>query len=151
MRKIYVDGFNFLASFIDIGGNFWHLDVMLKRTTEFCLICKRQNIFLKVFFDGGYQSSEAIDKYKTRCEKHIKNAERRIPFGAGALLGDCFTKNGVEVLYSLGDNDDIMAYYAYVDRAEIISRDKDFWRYIPALPGILKEFHLVNGRINFDK
>ena len=105
---------------------------------------------MKVFFDGSYQSEEAIDKYKTRCEKYIRNAERRIPFGAGALLGDCFRKNGVEVHYSQEDNDDIMAYYAYVDRAEILSRDKDFWRYRPALPGILKEFHLVNGRIVFD-
>ena len=49
-----------------MGGNNWDIQLMQDRISKFCQLCHEQNIEIKVFIDGGYGSSEAIEKYKTR-------------------------------------------------------------------------------------
>ena len=42
--------------------------------------------------------------------------------------------------YSIVDNDDTLASFAWRDRASVLSRDNDFWRYIPKLNKIYSHF-----------
>lgn len=44
-------------------------------------------------------------------------------------MRDAFESNGVPVHFSIYDNDDTLASHAWKDKAEIMSRDKDFYRY----------------------
>lgn len=65
------------------------------------------------------------------------------------IIGDFFKKNKIEVHYSIEDNDDTIAYYAIQDGAAVLSKDKDFWRYIPELPCIYRDFFIDNDKLIF--
>lgn len=45
------------------------------------------------------------------------------------LLGEMFKREGVLVHFSVVDNDDTIASFAYHDGAAILSGDSDFYRY----------------------
>ena len=108
-------------------------------------MAKAQGIFLKGFIDGGYGTSETVKKFKTRQENYIHNAERFVPYNLSQLFGDAFKKEGVEVHYSIEDNDDTLAAHAHQDGAAILSRDNDFWRYNPLPVQILKDFYISSS------
>ena len=77
-----------------------------------------------------------------RQAKAIKQAYRYIPHSISQLLGDAFVKNGIEVHYSIEDNDDTLAYYAYTDGAIIMSEDSDMWRYRPQPKVVYSDFKI---------
>ena len=120
-----------MKAFFDFGGNSWDIDVLERRVHKFCSLARNQGILIKVFIDGGYGTPETIYKYKLRQSKYIKKAYRYIPHSISQVLGDVFTKNGIEVHYSIEDNDDTLAYYAHTEGATIMSDDNDMWRYRP--------------------
>lgn len=72
-----------------------------------------------------------MNKFKERASTAAHNAHRTIPYMITQMIGDFFKKNKIEVHYSIEDNDDTLAYYALQDGAAVLSKDKDFWRYIP--------------------
>lgn len=96
-----------------------------------------------MFIDGGYGSAEAIWKYKERQSKYVKWATRSVPYNVKQIIGDAFKRCNVEVHYSIEDNDDTLASFAFQDQAAILSRDNDFWRYQPLPIKIYKDFHLA--------
>ena len=53
------------------------------------------------------------------------------------FIGEAFLKAGVKIHYSVDDNDDTLATYAYEYNALIMSNDKDFFRYRPDVPGVI--------------
>ena len=64
-----------------------------------------------------------------------------MPYNLPQILGDAFKEQGVEVFYSVEDNDDTLAYYAHADGATILSKDNDFWRYVPCPQKVYKDFN----------
>ena len=139
-EKIYIDGLNYMGHFFDMGSNHWDLDVTQRRVKLFCDIMKNQQTLIKVFIDGGQGTDETLEKYKERQNEYIKKADRKVPYNLSDILGNAFVEQGVEVFYSIEDNDDTLAYYAYVDGATILSRDNDMWRYIPQPKKVYKDF-----------
>ena len=67
----------------------------------------------------------------TRQEKIIGRGKRHVPVNQKQLIGDAFKNEGIDVHYSIEDNDDTIASFAYHEDAAILSRDRDFWRYVP--------------------
>jgi hypothetical protein len=48
------------------------------------------------------------------------------------------------------DNDDTLATFAHDYNALIMSNDKDFFRYLPEVPGIIQNYEMdKDGYINF--
>ena len=73
-----------------------------------------------------------------------------MPYSLTQLVGDAFKKHGIEVHFSIVDNDDTLASFAHFEGAAILSRDNDFWRYDPKPVGILKDFFISkSGQIEF--
>ena len=62
------------------------------------------------------------------------------------FIGDAFKSQGVEVLYSVVDNDDTLAAYAHRDNASVLSADNDFWRYRPLLDKIYRSFEYISNK-----
>ena len=63
------------------------------------------------------------------------------------LLGDAFKFKNIPVYYSIDENDDTIAAKAWYDNAEVLSKNKDFWRYRPFLKSILNSFTINQGWI----
>lgn len=70
----------------------------------------------------------------------------------GILIGDLFKKCGVEVHYSIEDNDDTLAFHAHADHAAVLSGDKDFFRYFPNAQFTLYDVYDISedGRLKVD-
>lgn len=62
-------------------------------------------------------------------------------------MGNMFRKQGIPVLYSEIDCDDALACHAHHDGADVLSSDKDFWRYTGANYTIFFDFFIKNDRL----
>ncbi|KAJ3054758.1 hypothetical protein HK097_000929 [Rhizophlyctis rosea] len=128
-RRLYVDALNFHWL-----GNWkrcnWNYTNILSSVRTFVQSAHRTGYELKVFIDGANMTSEAIRKWQKRREREVREGKRRAPQGMSVLIGEAFQRCGVEVCYSYdADNDDTMASYAQADGADVLSQDKDFFRY----------------------
>ena len=77
-----------------------------------------------------------------RKERDIEKAHRFVPYCFQTFIGEAFQKAGVEVHYSVEDNDDTLATYAHEYNALVMSNDKDFFRYDPKVPGIIMDYEM---------
>ena len=81
------------------------------------------------FIDAGKQTEETIKKWRTRREYEARTGKRGVPQGTSILVGDMLRELGVPVHYSVVDNDDTLAAYAFQNGGQVLSADRDFFRY----------------------
>lgn len=74
-----------------------------------------------------------------------------MPTCLSTLLGDMFRGNKVPVYYSDVDNDDTIAAFANYYGADILSQDKDFYRYIGRTFKIYSGFKVNKGYLELEK
>jgi hypothetical protein len=65
----------------------------------------------------------------TLTNSQVTKGLKEVPQGLTTLLGDCLRQSGVEVCYSVVDNDDTLAYHAHHDGTKdapvfVLSDDK---------------------------
>lgn len=132
-RLLYVDCLNFATRFCGSTSTpgVWNITASFERVKKFVKAAERSQITLKCFLGDTAPSEEATMKFNERREKEIRSGEKRVPQGLAVLLGEMFREAGVEVYYSDNvDNDDTLASYAQHDEADVLSGDKDMFRYI---------------------
>ena len=130
LKKLYVDGLN-VATSLGFGSKWWNIEEPRQGVKKFVEAARNSGYELKVFIDAGIQSAEAMEKWKSRRENDVLCEKVGVITCMSSLLGELFTHNGVEVLYSPqdADCDDCIAYFAQRDGADILSQDADFFRY----------------------
>jgi len=147
-KLLYLDLLNYGDDFIACTNIAWNIHQSLKLVQRFVTAAERSDIKIKAFIDDTFHSNEALKKWRSRREKEITTENRRIPHGFATLLGDMFRKCGVEVVYSDGvDNDDTLASHAQTDGADIMSRDKDMFRYRASTFTVHKNYEFREGKL----
>ena len=125
-RPICIDALNISDYFLN---NKWDLKKMFNEVKIFVEAFKRADIKIVIFIDGSTSSQECLDKWKSRRENELVNRKKSIPHGWSSILGDMFKMLDIETHYSINDCDDTIAEYAYMNKYNILSSDKDFYRY----------------------
>lgn len=92
------------------------------------LIKKKYND-VRVIIDAGFSHPETIEAYKQRRDKAIINREILVPSCLSQYIGDAFKEAGAPVYFCVEDREDTMANWASLDKAHILSSDKDFYKY----------------------
>lgn len=123
---ICVDALNFTHKFMD---KKWNLNKSFKKVKRFVNFVHKDNKELIVFIDGSAETDETLNKWKSRRVNEIMCNKKGVPHAWATLLGDMFKKCNIEVHYSVNDCDDTIAYYAYHNKCNILSADRDFYRY----------------------
>jgi hypothetical protein len=147
-KLLYVDGLNYSEQFGFVTRT-WSLKRPLERIAAFVKAATTSGYSLKVFIDAGIESEEAIAKWKARREEEVRGEYKDVPQGLSSLVGDIFRSLGVEVFYSPleADNDDCLAAYATADGADILSNDRDFFRYTDSTYKLFGSFSIEDGRL----
>lgn len=145
-KLLYVDGLNFSNDFGFVTRT-WNLKKPVELISAFVQAAKKSGYTLKVFIDAGMESEEALKKWKTRREAEVRGEYKDVPQGLYILMGDMFRRAGVEVVYSpeTADNDDCIAAYANADSADILSNDRDFFRYRHRKYQLFGSFEILDG------
>ncbi len=99
----------------------WDFDQAAAKIKHFVEALQSEGWYLEVFIDAGIQSEEGWDKWKGRRVKEVESEQRNIPQGMTDLMGEMYRELGVKVHFSVVDNDDTLAAYAYRDGAAILS------------------------------
>lgn len=132
---LYVDGLNYIRDFFD-SKDFWNLEYAEKEISFFVKKIREANLEPVIFVDGIRVTHETKKKWFSRREKETTKAERVVCPFSSIFLFEIFTKLKVEFKYSCDeDNDDTLASYANYNyylksQGYILSRDRDFYRYI---------------------
>jgi len=140
-KHLVVDALNFLSYFCPskepdyAKSSPWTLHaVMQQRARAFldgCKLCKLEPHFV---FDHGYQSAEAMDKWKARREEEVLTEYRSMPCNVDVSLAAVLKEQGADVLQPVGlDADDVVARLALAfdgaSKSIILSGDRDMLRY----------------------
>jgi hypothetical protein len=130
----------------------WNMTRSMNRVKNFITTVKNSGYEnISVFIDDKVITSEALEKTQKRRVKEILQGYKNVPYGTSTLLGDMFKECDVDVYYSHeADNDDTIAYFAQRDGADILSGDKDMFRYIGYTYTIYKSFKISNGCLNLE-
>jgi len=123
---ICVDALNFTHKFLD---QKWNLNKSFRKVKRFVNDVHKDNKELIVFIDGSAETEETLNKWKTRRVNEIMNNKKGVPHAWATLLGDMFKKCNIDVHYSVNDCDDTISNYAYHNKCNILSADRDFYRY----------------------
>lgn len=147
-KLLYVDVLNFSNDF-GFTTRTWNLGNPVIKIAQFCNAARRSKWELVVFIDAGIESDEALTKWRSRREEEVKREYRDVPQGLSVLVGDIFRSFGIKVYYSpySADNDDCIAAHANADGADILSNDKDFFRYIDHRYKRYGKFDIVDGHL----
>ena len=143
-KLLYIDAMNIMNVIFRATPlpNHWDFDFSFSQVKKLVNAAKASNIQIKLFFDCDNPSEEAIKKWVGRREKEVEEGYRTMPATSGFLLGNMFAKCGVETHYSYeADNDDTLASHAQHDKAAILSKDRDFFRYEKRNYQVFSEFH----------
>lgn len=143
VSALCVDALNFTDQFCP---GKWDLRSMPKAVNAFVRAAAASRIHLTVFIDVANVSHETIGKWRARREREVAEGTKNVHHGMSILLGDAFREAGVEVRYSLdADNDDTLAAYAQALGADVLSGDKDFFRYTGRSYRVFSEFAVLDG------
>lgn len=101
------------------------------------------------FIDAGKQTEETIQKWRQRREKEARTGKRGVPQGTSTVLGDMLRELDVTVHYSTVDNDDTLAAYAFENGGQVLSADRDFFRYWGDGPPltVYESYTIHNGKL----
>eukprot|EP00347_Sterkiella_histriomuscorum_P010085 403338736 len=149
-KLLYVDALNFSRGFFK-DQNFWNRRAAFSKVRKFVEAAINSGYQLEVYIDAGKQTHEAQEKWRTRREAQLRKCELNVPTCLSTLLGDMFRGNKVPVYYSDVDNDDTLAAFANYYGADILSQDKDFYRYMNRKFEIFSSYQVVNGRLILEK
>lgn len=151
-KLLYIDGLNFQEEF-GLAMKVWNVAFANKKISEFVDAANASGYQLKVFIDAGIETEETLEKWMKRRECHVEQEKRGVPQGSQLILGALFKKHNVEIHYSPSncDNDDFIAGYAHRDGADILSNDKDFFRYKGSRFVVYGSFHIDNGKLKLRK
>lgn len=133
-KLLYIDGYNNLHKFYNMESdqppNHWDLVSPFQNIKRFVEAATKSCWILKLFIKSENIDEEEKDDWMCRREKEVEDGRKYPPPKCGNLLYYFFTKCGVEVLFSNeADSDDTLAAYAQKDKAAILSRDRDFFRF----------------------
>jgi len=145
-KLLYVDVLNYSNDF-GFTLKTWNLGYPIIKIAQFVNAARRSKWDLVIFIDAGIESEEALEKWRSRREEEVKREYRDVPQGLSVLVGDIFLSFGIKVYYSpySADNDDCIASHANADGADILSNDKDFFRYIDHKYKRYGKFEIVDG------
>lgn len=151
-KSLIVDGLNF-SNDLGFVNQTWNLGLPMQRIGEFVEAAKKSGYAIKIFIDAGIESEEAIAKWKSRREEEVRGEYRDVPQGLSTLMGDIFRSFNVEVFYSPmeADNDDCIASYAQAEGANILSNDKDFFRYQDRQYTLYGSFTIRDGLLKLEE
>ena len=130
VKILYIDGLNIANQLLTQGQNPWKQILDIRKSTKVFmeLIRKRYND-IRVIIDAGFSHPETIESYKQRREKSIFNREILVPSCLSQYIGDAFREAGAPVYFCFEDREDTMANWASLDKAHILSSDKDFYKF----------------------
>ena len=148
VRKLYIDGLNFTGDFGFVSKK-WSIARPFKIIEHFIQTAKSSGFELKVFIDAGIETEETMKKWISRREAEVQGEYRDVPQSSNFLMGEIFSSFGVEVYFSPpdADCDDCLATHAQHDGADIMSNDKDFFRYIGRKYKIYNTFEIVQDKL----
>lgn len=139
MQRLYVDGINVFSFRI-----FYKYSEFLERLTEsvddFVRATRRASWHVVVFIDARHTEQDAWRKRSEDIVGHSRRDDKFAMVPSATLVGDLFVERGVEVRYSVDENDDVLAFHAHKDSPPvsedarkqpvvILSRDMDFQCY----------------------
>ena len=136
-RHLIVDALNFLSFFVPVHepghskSSPWSLQaVMQQRVALFLRGCALSGLQPHFVIDTGYQSAEALNKWKARREEDVRAEYQGMPCGAYVSLAAVLKHQGADVLQPLNlDADDVVARLALAFDGVILSGDRDMVRY----------------------
>eukprot|EP00798_Chlamydomonas_sp_ICE-L_P007432 gene7432-566_t len=133
-KHLYIDGLNIVRDlFVSDVGEHWQTIVGLQDRVDKFVAAAEMSGFtsIVVFIDAFILTDETDQKWRERRIRDVDQEKRDVPQAVQILLGEAFQEAGVEVKFSLDqDNDDTLAAYAQICGAEVLSEDRDFFRYI---------------------
>ena len=145
--RLYIDALNYTDSFFNLANPYEYGNPQ-RSITAFTDAAAASGISLRVFIDEGIATGEAEKKWRKRREREVADGEKRVPHGLSWLYGDMWRRAGVQVTYSYeADNDDAIAAAAQADGADVLSNDRDFFRYRGASFRVFADFRVVRGRL----
>mmetsp|Transcript_24241 Transcript_24241/g.47670 ORF Transcript_24241/g.47670 Transcript_24241/m.47670 type:complete len:482 (+) Transcript_24241:63-1508(+) len=121
-------------------------------------VCVRKFVFAarssgyepEVFLDAQSSTEETIKKWRKRREAEVRTGKKGVVHGMTEIIGDCFRENGVTVHYSVEDNDDTMASHAAHRQGDVLSQDRDFFRYHPRPYRVFEGFNIKHGKLHLN-
>ncbi|KAG0221158.1 hypothetical protein BGW41_007172 [Actinomortierella wolfii] len=136
---------NYAGDFFTVGEH-WSFKKARDKIKRFMNHAVRSNFEVTVFLDAFISTEESIAKWRGRREEEVLVCKRNMPQSLNTLIGELFKKAGARIAYSTtADNDDTLAAHASADRAAVLSRDKDFLRYIDSKYELYEDFVLKQG------
>lgn len=149
-KLLYVDILNFITFFFKTGK--WDIQKASKIVKKFISVAKNAGWKLKIFIGGVPKSKKSVAEWMKRREKEALECRKNVPQSCSTLIGDLFSAEGVEVVYSSEkDNHETMAYHAVADDADILSADKNFFRYKSANYRVFKNFYFSSGMLGLEE
>ena len=155
MTHVYVDAMNWL-------GRFWsqrsgrqkpwrELNKLQRNVKDFVNAANATGIRLTVVADDVSKSAEALSKWYKRREREMRTENRNMPLRIDFFLTEAFESHGVRVLRPHNvDADDLLAALASNTGGIVLSTDRDFFRYVPAIR-VSREYKVTRGRLVLDK
>jgi hypothetical protein len=145
--RLYIDALNYTDAFFDLHRPY-NFDVPMRRVAAFARAAAASGIALRVFIDEGIATGETLVKWRRRREREVADGEKRVPHGLSWAFGDMWRRAGVPVTRSFeADNDDALAAAAQADGADVLSQDRDFFRYSGAAFRVFSDFNDRSGRL----
>jgi hypothetical protein len=145
-RLLYVDLLNFGDYFFPLSD--WNVTKAFQRVRGFVSASANSHFKIKVFIDDAVPSIESERKWKTRREKEVRKGTKNMPTSMSRMLGEMFHDCGVDTIYSDEmDCDTTIACFAHADGADILSDDKDLFRYTDASYTLYSDFQIKSKRM----
>jgi hypothetical protein len=146
-RLLYVDLLNFCRFFFPERRD-WNVTRAFRRVRDFVKAATKSHFKLKVFIDDAMPSEETERKWRSRRVKEILKGERNVPPCLSRMLGEMFIDCDVEAIYSdEKDSDTTIACFAHADRADILSNDKDLFRYTGSSYTVYEDFEIKSNKL----
>ena len=144
-KLLYIDGYNNLRKFYNMDTNLppdhWDLETPFQNIKRFVQAANKSGWTLKVIVKSDNISEEEKDEWMFRREKEIKTGKKYPPPKCGYLLWSFFNRCGVEVLFSYeASSDDTIAALAELNKASILSGDRDFFKYLDRTYTVYDDF-----------
>jgi hypothetical protein len=149
-KLLCIDGLNYARDFFCGKPN--NVANALAAVSAFVAAARASGFAPEVFLDAQSDTQETIFKWRKRREQEVRTGQRGVMQGTTELLGDCFRENKVPVHYSVTDNDDTIASHASWRRGDVLSRDRDMFRYTPSGRfQVFSTFSVYRGRLTLQR
>lgn len=154
MNKILcVDVLNFPREF-GLDTMLWSVTELQLNVARFVKAAADSGIKVVAFLDAGKQSRETADTWKSRVAAKLKREAIDCAPSVQMLTGEIFKELQVSVYYSTSaiDCDDAIASYAHHQSGDILSGDRDFFRYPGRKYTVYKSFdYKADGTLNLTR